>query len=97
MNSLVKVKLSSQIISPFPSLIEIETCVNDLASLNEKVNQGNINLLIKLQDRFVRLKKSMILLGTFVAIKSEGNESVVLSSGFTVSENQECHEDLVII
>lgn len=83
-------------INPYPSLREIEDLTTSLEKLNSEVDNGSINLFLNLQDKFKSLKKKLSQLGTFVAIKAQGNAEVAVTSGFKVSERLSSNQDHVI-
>lgn len=78
---------------PYPSLDEIDSLTEDLYAVNEKVENGASNQIPIMQEKFVCLKRKLKQLGTFVAIKSQGNPLVVKTSGFEVSDQPEDIQD----
>lgn len=80
----------------YPSLPEIESINEDLCELNQKVDEGNSNQIPLLQEKFVCLKRKLKQLGTYVAIKAQGNLSIVQSSGFQLSDHAENENSLYI-
>ncbi len=96
-NSIIsKMKDNPHFKRPYPSLDEITALSEDLASINVKVDEGSSNQIPLMQEKFVCLKRKIKQLGTFVAIKSQGNPMVVQTSGFEVSSEPETIQDLFI-
>ncbi len=82
---------------PYPSLSEISNITQELASIQEKIDNGYRNQIPLLQEKFVCLKRKIKQLGTYVVLKSQGNPFIVKSSGYIVSDVPEVKSDSVQI
>jgi len=91
-----KMKNNAHFPSPYPSLYEITSLSKDLSNINDKIADGAANQIPLLQEKFICLKRKLKQLGTYVAIKSQGNPFIAKTSGFNLSDKPETENQIFI-